>query len=58
MGKEMLGVKEETCFLFFLVFATVNSFYNKGQPSIWLSYAFVSGAEFTATLNDLQSTGL
>lgn len=37
-------------------FVTANSVSSEGQG--WLNYAFVFGAEFTASLNDLQSTGI
>lgn len=41
----------------YFLFCFANSFYNEEPPSSRLSDAFVFGAEFTALLNNLQSTG-
>lgn len=49
-GKKIRG--KET-FYFYLFFSIAISLYNEGQPSSQLSYAFVFGAGFTASLNNL-----
>lgn len=61
MEKKIRG-KEEAFFFFlllfvFFLFPNANSFYNEGQLSSRLSYAFVFRVEFTASLEDLQSIG-
>lgn len=52
MGKKVRDKETLSCF------AVVNLSYNEGQPGSRLNDAFVFGAEFIASVNDLQSTGL